>query len=129
MDFTPIVNQIIDTVAGLIAALLVPALIAILVNWLKEKGVNINAAKQGQLTELSKEAVMASSQMAKNMTINRDQRKPVAVEHLVQRAGMLGIEISKDAAAGVVEAAINRLKRERGVILDSKTLQPIDEQQ
>lgn len=113
MDFSPIVETIINAVAGIIATILIPALMAVLVKWMQGKGIQIKAAQQEQLTALAQEGVMVASQLAKNQVVSKDRRKNVAVDHLAQRAAMVGIKITSDVAGHMVEGAVNRLKRER----------------
>ena len=111
-----LLGQIITAVVGIICTLIIPALAAMLVQWLRAKGVTIKEGKEALLSELAIEATMMASQLARNATIDKGERKPVAVRHVLERAGSLGIKIGADAAEGMVEAAVNRLKRARGAL-------------
>ena len=103
---------------NVVATVAVPVLTALSIRWLNAKfRLNIKEQQQRQLETLGVQAVMTASQKLSDMAGAREEinraKKQGAVAQLVRDAARIGVRLTADVAGDVIEAQVNRLKRER----------------
>ena len=127
MDFYLALHEAVAGVLNGTLAVAVPALSAIVLNYLHKRfAVSISESRKEQLDSLAIRAVQTVSQRFKaerkkaQSVEERDNvnrvKHTAAVEQLVADAAKVGQKVPPSLAANLVEAGINRLKRDRGAL-------------
>ena len=127
MDFYLALHEAVAGVLNGTLAVAVPALSAIVLNYLHKRfAVSISESRKEQLDSLAIRAVQTVSQRFKaerkkvQSVEERDNvnrvKHTAAVEQLVADAAKVGQKVPTSLAANLVEAGINRLKRDRGAL-------------
>ncbi len=127
MDFYLALHEMVAGVLNGTLAVAVPALSAIGLKYLHKRfGITISEAQKQQLDGLALRAVQTASQRFKPNKENAqslEERNKVnkfkranAVEQLISDAAQVGQKVPPSLAENLVEAGVNRLKRERGAL-------------
>ena len=113
-DFSVALHQIVADVMNICLGTLVPVLLALGVRYANKRwGLNIQAEQQAQIENLGRQAVMVASQTISG----NENKKAISVNALLGDAARIGFKITAAKASDIIEAQINRLKRERGAAL------------
>lgn len=110
-DFSAALHQTVADIMNVCLGTLVPLLLALGVRYANKRwGLNIKAEQQAQIENLGRQAVMAASQTISD----NGEKKSHAVRTLLADALKIGVQVGTGKAEQIIEAQVNRLKRERG---------------
>ena len=106
--------QTVATIMNICLGTLVPLLLALGVRYANKRwNLGIAAEQQAQIENLGRQAVMVASQ---RITGGNENKKAIAVNSLLADALKIGVKIGTGKASDIIEAQVNRLKRERGAL-------------
>ena len=75
--------------------------------------LEITAEEEAQLEKLARDGVYLASQLFAGEAGARQKKRDRAVQYVTQEASRLGVKIAADIAGQKIEAAVNKIKRER----------------
>jgi len=110
-----------------VTAIAIPALSAIALNYLRKKtGISIANEQKAQLDALAVRSVQTASQLFRTNLMKADTpeqrdavnltKRDAAVGQLIADAASIGQKLAKGTAINLIEAGVNRLKRDRGAL-------------
>ena len=118
-DFGSHLYNLTADILNVVASTAVPAAVGLGLNYMRKRfGLNVKKQQREELEALAVGAVQnASQRFRKDEGKDRNARKRQgAVNQLTNRAAALGVKLAANAAGDLVEAAVNKLKRERGAL-------------
>jgi len=109
-EFHADLYQTVATIMNICLGTLVPALLALGVRYANKRwNLGIKAEQQAQIENLGKQAVLVASQTITGNPQKRDH----ATKALIRDALEVGVKVTTAKAEHVIEAQVNKLKRER----------------
>ena len=107
--------ELIAPILEYAAGILVVFLIGLAANYVRKRwNLDISARTQEQVENWAREAVHLVSQRIQGSEEDSQMRKKdMAVNHLVRQATGAGVKLAAHGAGDKVEAAVNKIKRER----------------
>ena len=107
-------------VLNTVTAVAAPVVSVIFIRYLNRRfKLNIKEQQEKQIAQLAETTVMAASQKFQDLARGahrNQQKKDDAVSNLLRQARQIGVKMTAEFASEKIEAAVNRLKRERGAL-------------